>query len=108
VPHDRVPVGIHDHHPPTWSNYTVNLGQRRINVGDKFQNLRRNDCVEIPIREWKLRGVSVMKFDPWPVSAMSPSYGKQRLTNVHAMDYPRRSYGVCDCSCYETWPGADV
>jgi hypothetical protein len=76
VTHDRVPVGIYDYHPPSWSNYTVNLGQRRVNVGDKFQNLRRNDGVEISIREWKLRGVSMMKFYPWPASAMRPSYGK--------------------------------
>ena len=94
--------------PPSWSGYTVNLGQRRVNVGDKFQNLRRNDGVEIRVRERKLRGVSMMKRDRWPISAMRPSHGKQRLTNVHAMDYPCRSDGVRDCSCYETWPGADV
>ena len=50
----------------------------------------------------------MMKFDPWPVSAVRPSYCKQRLTNVHAMDYPWRSDGIRDCSCYEAWPGADV
>ena len=55
----------------------MNLGQRRVDVRNKFQNLGTNDGVEIPIGEWKLRSGSMMKFDPWPVSAVRPSYCKQ-------------------------------
>src|SRR6185295_3634605 len=108
VPHDRVPIGVHDHCSSTCSNHAMNLGQRRINIANVFQYLRRYDGVKVLLWEGKLRSVSSMEFDPWLVSAMRSSHRKQRLADVYAMDLASRFHGRRDGACQESWAGADI
>ena len=57
VPHDRVPVRIHDYCPSARSKHAVNLGQCQVNVANILQYLSRYDRVKVLLREGELQGI---------------------------------------------------